>query len=128
MTDAHTQPTPPDTLALAERLARAESTTLTPAEAALLARALEELAAAQSLLALQAALLASHGEDLAAIDAHTRAALAAARGTHPANGYDFAAGQAARRALAESLRRAASLEDTLGAILAFVRAGVGLLA
>lgn len=97
---------------------------LTPRDVALLTGALRTLAADQlSLLRLQR-LLAIHGESAARLDAilgDARAALDRRAAAQPFEGFDPAAADAARVALARRVDEARTGRDVILAALAFAR-------
>ncbi len=114
--------------ALVRLLESEESRPPTAEERALLRGALVELVGAQSLIAVQTALLQSFDADAGRIDELASGALERARSLvaapAPAEGYDFASAAAARRELIERVENAESGGALLDAALRFVAAAL----
>ncbi len=114
--------------ALVRLLESAESRPPTAEERAMLRAALVELIGAQSVIAVQEALLRSFDADAGRIDELASGALERARSLvaapAPAEGYDFASAAAARRVLIERVKKAESGGAILDAALRFVSAAL----
>ncbi len=97
----------------------------------LLVAALRELAITSALAARQALLLASYDQDAAGLDRTLRRALdqadAAAGKASPADGYDFAAAEAARKELVRRVESAASIREIIDAGLSVAAHAAGLM-
>lgn len=97
----------------------------------LLVAALRELAITSALAARQALLLASYDQDVAELERTLRRAVDQADSTggkaSPADGYDFAAAEAARKELVRRVESAASIREIIDAGLGVAAHAAGLI-